>query len=204
MFGGLPGNWIDTTPLPGILRSISAGTVPTAGGTGGAPGGPGGAGTIISTVPFSTRDATLPIAAIPPRACVYLLKTSAAAGSGAGGAAIGFGAGGGPDSTVAGALLGDMLVSRFVIFRTASGGKISAAVGSVGDFSPGNTCVGAPFGAPRWQVKQVISRLPSNTLALSAMVIAIMLRATFFSLLSSRSNFPTVWQYAQPPPSAIV
>src|SRR6266576_2886155 len=81
MFAGLPGNWIETTCLPGILRSNSAGTVPIAGGTGGVPGGAGGAGTSISTVPFWTSEVIFPIAAFPPKACAYFAKTSSAAGA---------------------------------------------------------------------------------------------------------------------------
>src|SRR6266550_256951 len=154
MFAGLPGNWIETTCLPGILRSNSAGTVPIAGGTGGVPGGAGGAGTSISTVPFWTSEVIFPIAAFPPKACAYFAKTSSAAGSGVAGAAAGFGgaAGAGPDTTVSGAILGAMLGSIPVIFLTARAGKISAAVFSAGAFSPGNASVGAPFAAPRWHV----------------------------------------------------
>src|SRR5882757_3361546 len=204
MFAGLPGNWIETTCLPGILRSNSAGTVPIAGGTGGVPGGAGGAGTSISTIPLWTTEVILPIAAFPPKACEYFAKTSSVAGSGVAGAGFAGAAGAGPDTTVSGAILGAMLGSMPVIFLIARAGKISAAVFSAGAFSPGNTSVGAPFAAPRWHVKQVISRLLSNTVELSAMVIAIMLLATCFSLLSSTSNFPIVWQYGQPTPRARV
>src|SRR3977135_3686796 len=96
MFAGLPGNWIETTCLPGILRSNSAGTVPIAGGTGGVPGGAGGAGTSISTIPLWTTEVILPIAAFPPKACAYFAKTSSVAGSGAAGAGFAGAAGAGP------------------------------------------------------------------------------------------------------------
>src|SRR3984893_5673457 len=101
-FAGLPGNWTDTTCLPGILRSNSAGTVPNAGGTGGVPGGAGGAGTSISTVPLWTTDVILPIAAFPPKACKYFAKTSSVTGSDAAGAAAGGAGWAGPDTTVGG------------------------------------------------------------------------------------------------------
>src|SRR5258708_39920026 len=124
-----------------------------------------------------------------PSACVYLLKTSSAAGSGAAGAAIGFGAAGGPDTTVTGALLGDMAESIIDTVRSARAGKTSAAVGSAGDFFPGDTRGGAPFAAARWQVKQGTSRLPPNPGALSAKVRTIMHRPTRLSLLSFMAQF---------------
>src|SRR5579864_431475 len=120
-------------------------------GPGGVPGGVGGAGISMSTVPLWTTEVILLIAALPPKACRYFVKTSSAAGSAGAGAAAGFG-GTGPVTTVAGAMLGSMLGSIAVMFLTARAGKISAAVCSVGDFSPGKTNVGAPLAAPRWQV----------------------------------------------------
>src|SRR5450631_3168625 len=103
----------------------------------------------MSAVPLKERAVILLTAAFPPRACSYLLKTSSREGSGA---AAGFGAGGGPDITVAGALLGDMPGSRFVRFLTASEGKISMPLGSVGALSPVSNSVEAALAAPRWQV----------------------------------------------------
>src|SRR6202158_1541520 len=115
-FAGLPGNWTDTTCLPGILRSNSAGTVPIAGGTGGVPGGAGGAGTSISTVPLWTTDVILPIGAFPPKACKYFAKTSSVAGSDAAGAG---GAGAArPGATGAGGRRGARLGWRPVILRS--------------------------------------------------------------------------------------
>ncbi len=94
----------------------------------------------------------MPIAAFPPNACTYFAKISSVLGSGAAGAGAGRAGAAGPDTIVAGALLGDIPGSILVRFRTVRAGKISAAVGSVGDFSPGNKSVGAPFAAPRWHV----------------------------------------------------
>ena len=97
----------------------------------------------MSAVPLKEREVILLTAALPPRACSYLLKTSSTEGSAAAGAAAGFGAGAGPDMTVAGALLGDMSASRLVRFLMARVGKISMAVGSVGALSPVSNSVDA-------------------------------------------------------------
>src|SRR4029077_14002303 len=105
----------------------------------------------MSAVPLKESAVILLTAASPPRACSYLLKTSATDGSGAAAAAAGFGAGSGLDITVAGALLGDMPDSRFEKFLSASVGKTSIALGSVGALSPVSKRVEAALAAPRWQ-----------------------------------------------------